>query len=182
VPDVNQTVTMDLKQAGNFTLCGRRHRADLGGSHYRAGDRPGQQPPPQPKSPEPGRFRKLHQAIQAGLVQACHDCAEGGLAVTLAEMCLAGGLGGEIQLIYAPRDWYWAYSDDEAILFAESLSRFVVEVRPEDADRFRELMAGTPHECFGVIGGEVLRVNGRSATPILEATVAELEQAWRGER
>jgi phosphoribosylformylglycinamidine synthase subunit PurQ / glutaminase len=42
-------------------------------------------------------------------------------------------------------------------------------------------MAGTPHECFGVIGGEVLRVNGRFATPILEATVQELEKAWREE-
>ncbi|MGB4870086.1 MAG: phosphoribosylformylglycinamidine synthase subunit PurQ, partial [Candidatus Promineifilaceae bacterium] len=125
-------------------------------------------------------FRKLHKAMQAGLVQACHDCAEGGLAVTLAEMCLAGGLGVEIQLSHAPRDPYWAYSSDEAILFSESLSRFAVEVRPEDADRFREVMAGTPHECVGVIGGEVLRINGRASQPILEATVTELEQAWRG--
>ena len=36
--------------------------------------------------------------MQAGLVSACHDCSEGGLAVALAEMALAGGLGAEIDL------------------------------------------------------------------------------------
>ena len=184
VPDVGKSVTMDLKRAGDFLFVVGETGAELGGSHYGlvgGAIRPQHNNVPKAKAGALDTFRKLHQAMQAGLVQACHDCAEGGLAVTLAEMCLAGGLGAEIQLIYAPRDPYWAYSDDEAILFAESLSRFVVEVRPEDADRFREVMAGTPHECFGVIGGEVLRVNGRSATPILEATVQELEKAWRGE-
>ena len=38
-------------------------------------------------------MRALHKAIQAGLVQSCHDVSEGGIAIALAEMCIAGGLG-----------------------------------------------------------------------------------------
>ncbi|MCB8982549.1 MAG: phosphoribosylformylglycinamidine synthase subunit PurL [Ardenticatenaceae bacterium] len=184
VPDVAKTVTMDLKRAGDFLFIVGETGAELGGSHYGLVGgtiQPQHNNTPKAKPRALDTFRKLHKAIQAGLVQACHDCAEGGLAVTLAEMCLAGGLGVEIHLIHAPRDPYWAYSSDEAILFSESLSRFAVEVRPEHSDPFRAIMAGTPHECVGVIGGAVLRVNGRAATPILETAVQELEQAWRGD-
>ena len=66
------------------------------------------------------------------------------------------------------------------VLFAESLSRFLVEVRPEDAPRLRELLADVPHECVAVVGGDSLVVNGRTGEPILSLAVEELEQAWRG--
>ena len=45
--------------------------------------------PPQLDPSAPARYRALHQAIRAGLVAACHDVSEGGLAVALAEMCIA---------------------------------------------------------------------------------------------
>ncbi|MFO7684023.1 MAG: phosphoribosylformylglycinamidine synthase subunit PurQ, partial [Chloroflexota bacterium] len=183
VPDVHKTVTMDLKQAGNFLFIVGETGAELGGSHYGliGGEIQSQHNKvPAPKADALARYRKLYQAIQAGLVQACHDCAEGGLGVAFAEMCLAGGLGVEVQLMHAPRDPYWAYSNDEAILFSETISRFVVEVRPEDSDKFRAALAGVPHECVGVIGGEVLRINGRFGEPLLTATLTELEQAWQG--
>ena len=38
----------------------------------------------------------LHTAIRLGLVRSCHDLSEGGLAVGLAEMALAGGLGARV--------------------------------------------------------------------------------------
>ena len=38
-------------------------------------------------------FAAVHAAIDAGLVRACHDLSEGGLAVALAEMAFAGGFG-----------------------------------------------------------------------------------------
>src|SRR5690606_21425228 len=93
---------------------------------------------------------------------------------------IAGRIGAELQLIHVPRDWHAAYSSDEVVLFAESLSRFLVEVRPEDAPRFRELLTDVPHECVAVVGGEGLVVNGRTGSPILNLTVEEMEEAWRG--
>ncbi len=48
------------------------------------------------------RFAALHRAIEAGLVRACHDLSEGGLAVAVAEMALAGGLGARVFLEQVP--------------------------------------------------------------------------------
>ncbi len=164
VPDVETAVTMDLKKAGSFLFVVGETRAELGASHYeQVGGyvRPQHHIAPRPVQEAPRRFQKLHEAIKAGLLLSCHDCSEGGLAVTIAEMCLAGGIGAEIQLMHVPRDLYNAYAVDEAILFSESLSRFVVEVSPEKADAFREQMAGTPHDCVGVSGGQALRIAGQ---------------------
>ena len=74
-------------------------------------------------------------AIGRGLVRSCHDLSEGGLAVALAEMALAGGLGARASLGDVPRDDDDA--NDAALLFSESPTRFLLEVRPEHADTFR---------------------------------------------
>jgi phosphoribosylformylglycinamidine synthase II/phosphoribosylformylglycinamidine synthase I len=188
VPDVAQTVTMDLKQAGNFLFMVGETRGEMGGSHLvqiaGQGDIPDMdmgapRPPDRPLT----RYRTLHAAIGAGLVCAAHDCSEGGIGVALAEMCLAGRVGARVELMHAPRGQHATYISDVVALFSESLGRLVVEVRPADADRFRTLMsaAGTPHECIGVVGGETLLVNGRQGLPILELPVTGLEQAWRGD-
>jgi phosphoribosylformylglycinamidine synthase len=184
VPDVQKTVTMDLKSAGNFVFVVGDTRAELGGSHLNligitASE--GNRTPPTPVPDALERMRRLHQAMQAGLVQACHDCAEGGIAVALAEMCIAGGVGLAVQLMQIPRDYHANYSQDDAILFSESLSRFLVEVRPEDEAAFRTILDDTPHQCVGVVGGEQLVINGRIGEPILTIPVTELESAWRGE-
>ena len=47
-------------------------------------------------------FAALHKAIYSGLVRACHDLSEGGLAVAAAEMAFAGGLGAKISLADVP--------------------------------------------------------------------------------
>ena len=49
-----------------------------------------------------GELRALHaairQAVRAGALRSAHDVAEGGLAIALAEACLAGGLGATVEL------------------------------------------------------------------------------------
>jgi phosphoribosylformylglycinamidine synthase len=72
IEDVNKSVTMDLKEAGNLIYL----IENLGAS-----------------SQNPEVYRALHRAIQSGLVRGCHDLSEGGLAVTAAEMCIGGRLG-----------------------------------------------------------------------------------------
>jgi phosphoribosylformylglycinamidine synthase len=183
VPDVNKTVTMDLKQAGNFLFVVGDTRAEMAGSHFKLVGGPaseGNHTPPTAVPDSLERMRRLHKAIQSGLIQACHDCAEGGIAVALAEMCMAGSIGVEAQLMQIPRDYHANYSSDEVILFSESLSRFLVEVRPEDEAAFRATMGNVPHNCIGLVGGERLVLNGRTGEPILSLTIAEMEEAWRG--
>jgi phosphoribosylformylglycinamidine synthase len=67
------------------------------------------------------------QGIRRGWVRSAHDCAEGGLAVALAEACIAGQLGAQINLeLQEPLKRRW-----DEILFGESASRILVSVSPE---------------------------------------------------
>ena len=68
-------------------------------------------------------------AISRGLVRSCHDLSEGGLAVALAEMALAGGLGADVSLGTSRATATAAH--DAVLLFSESPSRFLLEVRPD---------------------------------------------------
>jgi len=179
VPDVHRTVTMDLKRAGNRLYVVGDTRDELGGSHYALVRGGGGGTVPQPVADAPERLRALHRAMRAGLVRACHDCSEGGLAVALAEMCIAGRLGAAVDLECVPGAANIA--QDDALLFSESLSRFVVEVAPEDGPRFEALLAGVPCARVGWVAERAhgLRMTGRAGT--LTARIEDLERAWRGD-
>ena len=95
----------------------------------------------------------MHKAIDAGLVRACHDLSEGGLAVALAEMAFAGGLGAQVALDRVPSE---VDATSVAVrLFSESNTRFLCEVRPEQVATFEAALGEVP--CARI--GEVLDVN-----------------------
>lgn len=183
VPDLQRTVTMDFKRPGDAIYLIGESRPELAGSHYRLivpGTSPETDRPPQPVPQALDRMRALHQAITAGLVQACHDLSEGGLGVALAEMCLAGRLGATIDLRRVPGALL-AHADEE-VLFSESMGRFLVEVRPEDAPAFEALMAGHPAARIGEVTADgSLRVIGLDGSERIHLPIEALEQAWRGE-
>ena len=84
------------------------------------------------------------------LLSAAHDCAEGGLAVTLVECCLAGGVGFEAR----PGIEIGARID--AALFGEAQSRFLVAAAPADVDALIALAqeADVPATVLGAATGE----------------------------
>jgi hypothetical protein len=94
---------MDLKEPGNLLYLVGLTRNELGGSHFAliAGLDGGEMPKVDAAAAKQ-TFAAMHQAIHAGLVRACHDLSEGGLAVAAAEMAFAGGLGAKIRLDAAP--------------------------------------------------------------------------------
>ena len=115
--------------------------ATLGASAYLAavhGKEAGA-PPPLDLHLEGAVQATTREAIRRGLVQAAHDCAEGGLAVTLAEGCIAGGVGCEIilpnALIHATR------GRRDALLFGEAASRVVLAVVGDNAATVMALAA-----------------------------------------
>ena len=85
---------MDLKEPGNLLYLVGETKDELGGSHFALvnGLAGGQVPTVDPAQ-APTTFAAVHAAIRGGLVRACHDLSEGGLAVAAAEMAFAGGLG-----------------------------------------------------------------------------------------
>ena len=177
VPDVGLAVTMDFKAAGNALYMLGHTDGRLGASawvrlHGEMGDEP---PLPQPESP--ARCVALHRAMLAGLVRSCHDCSEGGLAVALAEMALAGGLGAEVDLAKVPV--IDAAVSDGALAFAETLGRFVIEVRQADCAAFEACFAGMSLARIGAVSaGGRLRVMGAAGATRLDAAVDRLEAAF----
>ncbi len=104
----------------------------------------------------------VREAVRGGVLASAHDIAEGGLAIALAECCLAGGLGAEIEL----------GGDDVTLeaLFGEGPGGFVVS---GDGDALEELGARVPVRMIGTVGGEVLTIAGAG----IEITLAELRTA-----
>jgi phosphoribosylformylglycinamidine synthase len=123
---------------------------------------------------------RLHRAVRAGLVRACHDCSEGGLAVAAAEMAFAGGIGLTIRLAELPAA---AGVGDVAALLSESSGRFLVEVAEEHVAAFEAIGsqgAALPWACVGRTGGERLRVLGRDGRTAIDAQLDALKRAWQG--
>jgi phosphoribosylformylglycinamidine synthase len=180
VPDVQQTVTMDLKHSGDWLYMVGLTRGELGGSALeRRFDVSGSNAAPQPPDNALDAYRVLHRAIATGLVRACHDCSEGGLAVAAAEMALAGGLGLELRLADVLRTG--DANDDAAVAFSESLGRLLVEVRPSASDRFEALLAGHPVARIGrVREDDRIVITGLNEQPVIETDLDAVTNAWQG--
>lgn len=179
VHDVRQCVTMDLKEVGNDLYIVGMTRDELGGSHFhKVTSRTGGQPPRVDFEQAPKILQALHQAIRSGWVRACHDLSEGGLAVAVAEMAFAGGIGAdmtEIKQMPVEGDL-----PDSARLFSESPTRFLVEVKPEHAAAFGQCLAGLPCARIGKTVVEPrLRIADSRGEWLVWAKLSELKEAWQ---
>jgi phosphoribosylformylglycinamidine synthase subunit PurL len=113
-------------------------------------------------------------AILEGLVDVAHDCSEGGLAVAIAEMCIAGGVGAQANL-----DAFSGGRTD-ALLFGEWGSRIVVAVEPHAWDQLGSLVGnGVVLHRLGTSGGDVLLIS-LGERVIAQAPVAQLRKEWEG--
>jgi phosphoribosylformylglycinamidine synthase II len=106
----------------------------------------------------------VRDAVRAGALSSAHDLAEGGLAVALAECCLAGKLGAAVELDVT--EWQ---RDPIAALFGEGAGGFLVSGSQAALD---ELAARTSVHVLGTVGGATLSI----ATE-LDLTLDELATA-----
>jgi phosphoribosylformylglycinamidine synthase len=174
VPDVRKCVTMDLKGPGNAIYLVGATKDELGGSHFHlVTGRAGGSVPKVDLAAAPKVFAAVHSAVARGLVRACHDLSEGGLAVAMAEMCFAGGVGADITALPGELS-------DEAKLFSESPTRFLVEVKPEDASAFEACFAGVPVARVGTtLSDPRLRIAGANGEWLVWVKLATLKEAWQ---
>jgi phosphoribosylformylglycinamidine synthase len=126
-------------------------------------------PPPVDLGSERRNGDFVRQLIRSHQVDTVHDCSDGGLAVAIAEMAMAGGIGAEIG---APDG-----IPLHAFLFGEDQGRYVLSVDPDHApDILYEAQAlGIPAAVLGVTGGASLILPGDEAI-----SVAELKAAHEG--
>lgn len=181
VPDARNACTMDFKGEGDLLYLLGETRKEMGGSYaYRIQQLSGGTVP-SPAEAGPETARALHGAISQGLVRACHDCSEGGLAVTVAEMALAGGLGAEVALSAVP----WADEAtprDDWLMYAESNGRYVVAVAPEQAEAFEAAIEAVPHAPIGRVVDEplVTFTSCVNDVTLFSLPVGMIDRAWRG--
>ncbi len=179
VASKSQVVTMDLKAVGNkIFLVGKSLNA-LAGSHWQSlhGLDPldtGSVPFVEEKAAL-ATFHSLHQAIRDGFVKSCHDVSDGGVAIALAEMAIAGNIGLDIPGLALACTGI----DDAAALFGESPSRFLVEVEPSRCGDFLATMVGVDCQEIGsTIREPRLRIAGHDGSWVIWSPMADLRRAF----
>jgi phosphoribosylformylglycinamidine (FGAM) synthase-like enzyme len=178
IDDVSHAVTMDAKEAGNAIYLLGSTKNELGGSHFaKVNALEGGEVPRVDVELAPKIFAALHQAISRGLVRACHDLSEGGLAVAAAEMAFAGGLGMDLDVSKLRNGG----AEDAAVsLFSESNTRFLVEVPPDQSQQFESQLAGLPLMRLGTVTDRLrLVVREGSKSTLIDASLSELKHAWK---
>jgi phosphoribosylformylglycinamidine synthase len=173
VDDVRSCVTMDAKEAGNPLYLVGTTRDEMGGSHYAlvSGASGGAVPKVDPAL---GRrvFAGVAAAIRSGAVRACHDLSEGGLAVAAAESAFAGELGMSLSLPATGLR-------EDAALFSESPSRFLVEVAKGRESEFEKALAGAPCARLGEVAATPRLVIRVGSSVLVDEAVADLKDAWQ---
>ncbi|MEK5277330.1 MULTISPECIES: phosphoribosylformylglycinamidine synthase subunit PurL [Paenibacillus] len=174
VADTDHITTQGFKQEGDSILLLGVTKAELGGSEFQYavhGVTEGR-PPALDLATEKKLLNAVLTSIRGGLVRSAHDLSEGGLAVALAESCISGGIGANVELSANGLR-------SDVVLFSESQSRIVLTAAPERAEELKAAIAasGVPVEIIGTVGGDRLRVNLDGVSALDEA-VAELKFVW----
>jgi Phosphoribosylformylglycinamidine (FGAM) synthase, synthetase domain len=134
IQDSNKSTTISIKATGNLLLIigetkGHIHQSALCYDilHIKKGP-----PPTINLAEEKKNSLFVRNLINKKIAQSVHDISDGGIALTIAEMCMSGKIGANIMtnLIDAERIKF---------LFGEDQARYVVEVRSADYDNVVKL-------------------------------------------
>jgi phosphoribosylformylglycinamidine synthase subunit PurL len=165
--DFTKSMSLGFKSAGDAILLIGENPSWLGQSLYLrdvCGREEGA-PPPVDLSLEKRHGEFVRRLIAETQVTAVHDISDGGLLVALAEMAMAGKLGAA--LIAAPSG-----GPAQAFWFGEDQARYVVTVKPGNVDAVmaQAQAAGVPVTKLGVVGGEILAIEGERPVPVAKLT------------
>jgi phosphoribosylformylglycinamidine synthase II len=178
VPDIRAAVSMELKAPGNLLYIVGETFKELGGSeYYKLKGHTGKTVPKVNAAQAKKGFNAVTEAIDIGLVKACHDLSEGGLGVAAAEMALAGSYGIEMDLKKVPND---ALNRNDFMLFSESNSRFLLEVPEKAKSDFGAVINGTVCAEIGKVAKNPrLKVYGLDGAVAVDATLRALRESWK---
>ena len=179
VPDVRKCVTMDFKTGGNYIYLIGKTMRHLGASEYALMKNIQDTSVPNIVDPQAAfaTYKALYTAICGGLVRACHDCSDGGLAVALAEMCFSGELGAEIKLSSVIQE---GCSENCELLFSESPCRILAEVSASHAKKFESLFGKLPCSRIGEVKkNDIISVKGLHNEAALRCSRIDSKSAWK---
>jgi len=172
VEDVTKTATLAFKHAGESILLIGETAGWLGQSAYLA-DICGREegaPPPVDLAMERRNGDFVRELIREGAATAVHDLSDGGLAVALAEMAMASGIGATCAAGPGVASHAW--------LFGEDQGRYLVSAARAEAAaiRARAKTSGVVVVEIGTTGGDALTLAGEA--PILIADLKAAHEGW----
>ena len=174
IDDVRHRVPTGFAAAGDHVLLLGHTHDELDGSEWAHVTHAhlGGKPPHLNLAAEKALAEVLVAAARDGLLASAHDLSEGGLAIALAESCLAGRIGARIEDL-GPDDPNAPLSPFAA-LFSESTARVLVSARTEHINALGQLASahGITLSRLGEVGGEALVIEGQ-----FEVGVDELRAA-----
>ena len=158
IEDVKQVTTQGFKNRGDLIFLVGENTPEVGGSEYLKiiHNKISGQIPQIDLNFELKVQEFCLAAICGGLVVSAHDTSEGGLAVALAECCVASlknNLGAAIKLKSQMRP--------DFLLFGESQSRIILSAKQKNADRLKRLAKRfqVPLKRIGTVGGKALKID-----------------------
>ena len=173
LPDVEKHAKIALQHAGDMLILVGTSRGHLGQSLYQrhAEGKTWGAPPPVDLDAELTAGRLVRALIRDGLVTASHDVSDGGLAIAVAEMALAGRHG--VKLRAAPKGIpayaYW---------FGEDQGRYVLAAHEEQAEAIlaRARAAGLAAAAIGRVEGDALVLDDEASLAL--ETLRFAHEAW----
>ena len=171
--DYTKHATLAFKGEGQIIVLIGHTRGHLGQSIWLkeiAGQEKGA-PPPVDLALERKTGDAIRPLIQSGDLTTVHDLSDGGLAVALAEMVMAGGIGAQIDAL--PQG-----IPVHAALFGEDQARYVAAVPGKSLKKLLQALdaAGVPHSAIGTTGGEALILPGEK--PISVTELRNKHESW----
>ncbi|GJD72189.1 phosphoribosylformylglycinamidine synthase subunit PurL [Methylobacterium goesingense] len=171
--DVTRHATIDLKRAGDMLVLIGETAGWLGQSVYLsviAGREEGA-PPPVDLAVERRNGDFVRGLITSGLVDTVHDLSDGGLAVALAEMAMAGGIGAALPEVPPGLPTH-------AYLFGEDQARYLLAVDPETAPDllYSASAQGIPASVIGITGNDHLTLPHGETISV--AALREAHEGW----
>lgn len=162
IEDVSKVVRIGFKDEGDFIALLGSIGPDMGASEYLhvIHDTAAGPPPRLQMESDAALVDLLVELADRSLVQSAHDISEGGLAVALAESCIAGGVGCALTF-----PWKGGIVPT---LFAESSACAVVSVTYDNWAPFKHIAStfGFPVQMLGMVGGDLLIINDWITVPI----------------
>ena len=175
VPDIHQVVGQGWQDEGDLIYILGNFTPSLGASEYLATihHTVAGKPPALDYQLEQQVQNACRQGIRQGLVKSAHDCAEGGLAVALAESCIAGNLGCEVSLPVSDMRL-------DTSLFGELASLIVVSVSSDNQSKWeaflQDNLAGNWQQ-LGTVKSQVLTIKNNEQN-LVNLSVEKITNYW----
>ncbi|MDD3060662.1 MAG: phosphoribosylformylglycinamidine synthase subunit PurL, partial [Sulfurimonas sp.] len=149
--DQNNVLMSSFQNAGNVLYLVGESRSEFGGSLYMkeiCHTVAGVLPEINYKN-ELALWDLVIEANKQNLLECAKDASSGGVAIALAKMAATSGLGCDTNMSVS----------DERDIFAESMSRAIIEVKPENCAAFEAMLGELKCEQIGTVGGENIQIN-----------------------